>query len=333
MNFKQRFVDTFRILFIDLEKSSKLIVGSLYPVLTGLTYAVVVFVPQEDGKAPALDPEGWFQHALALVASGVFILAFAVIVVALVVFFETPKVTESILAFGSLVGLSSSPRGFRQAKATLRSLSRGKPSLDSALNRFKQAATLQKNAARFAPELPRTLARVRMDRLQARIDSVLAESKAYIGGDESFAEIRALAGESQGLPLVEDLCYVSVAGCVKHPCSLMVVARFQITGVQALEVSSRSWDNEVAAEGYDFSALLCLPLWAVEAINAAESEDPRGSLLRISAPALAAGTFTDTVAALWRPDRWSSYHQPERLVNAAKRLDSRRKGGENFKIS
>jgi len=333
VNFKQRFVDVFRILYIDLERSSKLIVGSLYPVLTGLTYAVLVFIPQEDGKAPALAPEGWLQHALALVASGVFILTFAVSVVAIVVFFETPKVMGSILAFGSLVGISSSPRGLRQAKATLRSLGKGKPSLDSALNRFKQAVTLQKSVAHFAPEPPRTLARVRMDRLQAGIDAVLTESRTYIGGDESFAEIRARAGESQGLPLVEDLCYVSVAGCVKHPRSLAIVARFQVTGVPALEVSSRSWDNDVAAEGYDFSALLCLPLWAVDAINAAESEDSRGSLLRISAPALSAGTFTDTVAALWRPDRWSSYHQPERLVNAAKRLDSRRKGGENFKIS
>jgi len=58
VNFKQRFVDVFRILYIDLERSSKLIVGSLYPVLTGLTYAVLVFIPQEDGKAPALAPEG-----------------------------------------------------------------------------------------------------------------------------------------------------------------------------------------------------------------------------------------------------------------------------------
>lgn len=339
MSFKKKYVENLKGIFQDNahDRGSRLALSGLYLGVSALVYILAVYVPDDETKETLINPQGVLAHFLVFIASGVLVDVFFLLVIGIATFCETEWCSARLSWFAAFLGMSSSPRAFRQARRTLRTLDREQVSLSTAISRYKQAGLLLKTAKRFDTEPPHTIAKVRADRLVRRIMAAETAARAALCSDELYSQARlavlgsaAPSGGSSSND--EEWCYVSVAGNVRHPAALVLLAKFQIAGPDPFGMSERLWDDGLASDEYGFSALLLAPRWVCQSAFTGNDTDSY-TTPRTTEPAVAYGTYKDTVVALWRPDRWSKYHEPERLVNAARRLDSHRKGGEEFKVA
>lgn len=339
MSFKKKYVENLKgfIQFNASDRGSILALSGLYLGTTTLMYILAVYVPDDETKKTLANPQGVLAHILVFAISAASVAAFFLLVVAIVTFCETEWCSARLSWFAAFLGMSSSPRAFKQARRTLRTLEKEQGSLSTAISRYKQAGLLLKTAQRFDTEPPHTIARVRAERLVLRIIAAETAAREALRSDELYSQAHfevmgSLASSADSSPNGEEWCYVSVTGIVRHPAALVLLARFQIAGLDPFGMSDRLWDDSLASDEYGFSALVLAPRWVCQHAFTGKDTDSYATP-RTTEPAAAYGTYKDTVAALWRPDRWSKYHEPERLVNAARRLDSHRKGGEEFKVA
>jgi len=339
VSFKKKYVENLKSIFQENahDRGSRLVLSGLYFGASALIYILAVYVPDDETKETLADPQGVLAHFLVFLASGASVVVFFMLVIGIVTFCETEWCSARLSWFGSFLGMSNSPRAFKQALRTLRAMDREQVSLSTAIPRYKQAGLLLKTVNRFDAEPPHTIAKARAERLARRVIAAELSARAALRSDELYAQARlavlgsaAPSGGSSSKD--EEWCYVSVSGNVRHPAALVLLARFQIAGPDPFGMSDRLWDDGLASDEYGFSALLLAPRWVCESAFTGNDTDSYVTP-RTTEPVAACGTYKDTVAALWRPDRWSKYHEPERLVNAARRLDSHRKDGEEFKVA
>lgn len=335
MSFKKRYTENLKIMFQDIDRNSGLVVVLMFLTAGMAVFAITVYLPEGKTGKPLLSPQGSFELIMVFIFSVAASVVLVLFVVAMVSFFETERWAARISWFAASLGMSSSPREFRQASRMLRTLNKGHVSLSTAISQYKQMHALLKTVGQLATEPPRTLAKVRTDRLVRNVAVAEKAAREYMRSDELYSQARlvALLGSSATAancqPDAEERCYISLAGAVQNPTAVVLLARFQIAGPDPFGVSKSLWLEDIASNDYNFSALLLAPRWVRNSFAGDDSwRDPH-----VTEPTPAYGTYTDTVVGLWSSDRWSKYHQPERLVNAARRLDSHRKGGDEFKVS
>lgn len=342
MSFKKKYVENLKDLFHvnARDRGSLLALSGLFLGTSTLMYILAVYVPDDETKETLANPQGALAHFQVFVVSAASVVALFLLVVGIVTFCETEWCSARLSWFGAFLGMSSSPRAFKQARRTLRTLDKEQVSLSTAIPRYKQAGLLLKTAKRFDAEPAKTLAKARAERLVGRIVAAETAAREALRSDELYSQARiAILGLDDpsvaSSPASEEWCYVSVSGTVRHPAALVMLAKFQIAGPDPFGMSERLWDDRLTSDEYGFSALVLAPRWVCQSAFIVENTDsyatPRATP-RVTEPAIAYGTYKDTVAALWRPDRWSKYHEPERLANAARRLDSHRKDGGEFKV-
>jgi len=338
VSFKKKYVENLKDFFHfnDRDRVLFLALSGLYLGISALVYILAVYIPDDETKETLANPQGVLAHFLVFVISAASTAAFFLLITGIITFCETEWFSARLSWFAAFLGMSSSPRAVKQALRTLRTLEQEQVSLSTAISRYKQAGLLFKTADRFDVEPPNTIAKTRAERLVMRIVAAETAAREALRSDDLYSQARlAILGQADPSvdhpPAGEEWCYVSVSGSVRHPAALVMLAKFQIAGPDPFGMSEHSWDDRLASDEYGFSALILAPRWVCQSAFIGEGTDSYAAP-RVTEPAIAYGTYKDTVAALWRPDRWSKYHEPERLVNAARRLDSHRKDGEEFKV-
>jgi hypothetical protein len=299
-----------------------------------LLYAFAVYIPDDETGKTLTNPRDVPAHLMVFAVAVPAAIIFILVVVAIATFFETEWCSTHLLRFSSILGMSSTPNAFGAVRRALRTLEKEKASLETAVLRYKQAAQTVKLVHTLKDEPRYTLARVRLSRLQRRAESAKASAKAFLYSDELFSQATDAFDYSCPPRRAAEWCYISLSGPVKHPTVLALLARFQIAGLDPLAITEIAWSDELVGERHDFAALALAPRWVChhvfkETMYIIGTSHYLSTFppIRLTEPVAAAGTYKDTVAALWTADRWSTHHQPERLVWLARRLDSRRKDG------
>lgn len=324
--FKKNLVESYRDLFHDLyantflahKKSTSLVLVAL----TGIFYIAFVFVDSDDTGEPSMNPDGLLEHLGVFILSGVLLVFSTLLFVALLAFLEAVNAAKGLDWLISVAGLPSHPRAFKQATASIRALE-STPTLESSVSYLKRALETKRKVSQLPQEPKRSLAGVRVRRLTARADGALVEIRGFFEAESSLeSAVSTLVGHKANFPDRSDCSnvYVALSGPIHHPALLLVVNRFRVAGPDPLEQVDSSWGDSLQSEGYGFASLLCMPKWLLVMLqDSLDSLGERTPRLTDSAPA--GGTFKDTVSYLWRQDRWSKYHQPTRVADAARRLD------------
>jgi len=326
VNFKQKLTKNLRSLYCDLYKDTtpayKKSLCAVSLALTGVFYIAFVFVDSRETSKPVLNPDGLLEHLGAFILSGVLLVVSTLLFVVLLAFLEAVNAVKGLDWLISVAGLPSHPRAFKQVTASLQALE-STPTLESSVIHLKRALETKKEVSQLPQEPKRSLAGVRVRRLTARSDDALVKIRGFFEAESSLeSAVSTLVGRKANFPDRSDYSnvYVSLSGPIHHPALLLVVNRFRVAGPDPLEQVQSSWDDSLQSEGYNFASLLCMPKWLLVMLqDSLDSLGERPPRLTDSAPA--GGTFKDTVSYLWRQDRWSKYHQPTRVADAARRLD------------
>ncbi len=319
----------FTTLFREIYRSPRNLYDRIFRAGTlGLSFAIypiILFSEDSDGTR-LVSPHGVLEHlALIPVAAAATLGAVSVAFFIAMTAVHGRKLRWVHFALGML-GLRASAKVLKSVKEYTEMLGSTPPSLDTNEKSMVLARMLEKFTSSVVPDHPYTTAWWRSHTLLRTARELVAAHLDYLESDDAFHSALMRTTEKHHVifgdvdkPLDQTLVYTSVSGQVLDYGTLVLMKRYLVAGEDPLQWEPHYNVGQIrVGMRHGYSALLCLPRWVCETHLAFEQFGPD--------PAPANGTYKDTVAYLWSADRHNMYHQPTKLVAAAKRLDMSRRG-------
>lgn len=196
------------------------------------------------------------------------------------------------------------------------------------LQRLIEALPLDSVNGKTVTDAKYTTAWWRTQRTVHKAKASVARSRSFLESPQALSDalhvILNTIGECQTDGSESEFVYYSISGPLRTSAEMVFVKQHLVAGSDPFQPLDTYDPDRLAGEDWRFAALVCAPRWSH---THRFGRDDRGSAAvheRISDAAEASGTYRDTVASLWRRDWWDLYHQPDKVVRAAKVLDRRR---------
>ena len=310
-------------------------------VMPAFVYAVLVFIDDSKGER-VVYPSNMFEHLGVLVSSYILMYAVVVLFIWFMILAESGKLDPMTRTVSEFFGFPAEGPRFKRMKALTKYLKHQTPSLTWICDQMRVVKELEMQASALKAYTPRFLAKYTAARNTQRSLSDLSRFEAYTRSTSAYTEAFAFANEKfettyPGSTKDETLVYFSVSGRLSSMFESVLISRHLVAGDDPLDLDPQwtaQWhEYRLVGDTYDFAALVCAPLWLYKIRIGHVSEKEPDYLFRITETHPASATYKDTVSNLWDKDRWGMYHQPLRLVKAAKRLDRNRRGGHEYWVS
>lgn len=320
----------------DLPEAFFKVLVMLVPVIL---YVVFVYVDDENGKR-VFNPSGPAEHAAVLVFSYVSVISVILAMLWLSILAESGKLDPATTLISEFLGFPVEGPRLRKMRSLSKYLAHQTPSLAWITDQLRVVREIELHASQVEASNPRFLARkVAARRLRSYLDGT-HRFNSYLRSESAYAEAAAharsiLESKSPGLEMDDTLVYFSVSGALNSMFESVLVSAHRVAGPDPV-AEDPTWENHwyqyrPNGQRYDFAALVCAPAWMHKASMGHVSEREPDYMFRLTDPAPASSTFRDTIANLWDDDRWGMYHQPAKLVKAARGLDrNRRDGAEHW---
>ncbi len=311
---------------------SKLVVRGYIVALPAIFYITSLFTRDDDGEK-FIDPNGVFEHALWVLVVCFGTVFFYAAIILIVLAADSKKGQKTLDVIATSVGMRNSRRATKNLKKLNKTLKNAELRPEILLEHLRLANEASMEIQNYPLEPRGTLARTMSDKLIKKTRTAVSQTRAYVSSEQALASAKTKSAEILNTGqnnLDEKLVYFSVDGQLDGY-ALILASKYMIAGKNPLEPKD-SWGNSLVGEYYMFTALLCAPLWVQQSNLARGDAYADDVLIKISGTEEAKGSYKDTVANLWNPDRWHMYHRPDRLVRAAKMLDTKRRGGEEHLV-
>ena len=328
--YKSDFQKLFREIFLSPQNSLDRMVRAGVLGLPFLTYPIIVLYENSDGTR-LVSPHNVLEYASVLLIS----VAVALSGISLGFFVAMTAVHGRKLRWVhfilGMLGFRASAAELKRVRQNTEMLKKHPLSVNTIESSVVLAGMLNRALQAVVPDFRYTAAWWRSRKLLRVAPEIVAAHMDYLETDDAFHSALQHAVEKHyeifgetDKSLDQTLVYVSVSRDVPDINTLVLMNKYLVAGKSPLQRESSygryAYDATPRLAGMNsgYSALLCIPRWMCDSLLTLKQFDGE--------PASATGTYKDTVAFLWNRNRSNLYHQPTKLVAAAKRLDKNRRG-------